>query len=40
MSIVMYNVHSHLLILTVASLNGIDEALCICFVPLMVLMKI
>jgi len=31
---------SHLLILTVALLNGIDETLCICFDPLMVLMKI
>jgi len=36
MSLVMYNFHSHLLILTVALLNGIDEALCICFDPLVV----
>jgi len=36
----MHNFHSHLLLLTVALLNGVDEALCICFDPLMVLMKI
>jgi len=40
MFLVMYNFHSHLLSLTVALLNGIDEALCICFDPVMVLVKV
>lgn len=33
--LVMYNFHSHLVILTVALLNGVDEVLRICFDPLM-----